>query len=96
MSKNVNILRDKDWSLNLEDPYYEEHSDEMLLECVDAVHQTKPGCYVNIVTPEKCGDPRKWLVSQLSIQLKEKEISNRDIQYIDQCGCGGYVIRVYR
>jgi hypothetical protein len=96
MSKELKDLKEKNWSLNLEDAYYEEHIEDLLLESQNAVRQTKSGYYVNIVTPAKCGDPRDWLVSQLSIRLKETEVSIQDIQYIDQCGCGGYVVRVFR
>ncbi len=96
MYKEMKVLREKDWSLNLEDSYYEEHPDEIMTESLDAVRETGPGCYVNIVTPEKCGDPREWLVAPLQARLEAIELPIRDIQYIDQCGCGGHVIRIFR
>jgi len=94
--RKLPVFKEGDWSLNLEDPYYEEHTDEIVPESIDAVSRTKPGCYVNIVTPEKCGDPRESLIPQLSSRLKDEGISVKEIRYIDQCGCGGYVTRVYR
>jgi len=96
LNRELPIIREKNWSLNLEDSYYEEHIDEIVPESVKAVVQTKPGCYVNIVTPEEYGDPRDSLIPQLSSQLMKKEIPVKEIRYIDQCGCGGYVTRVYR
>lgn len=89
-------MKDKDWSLNLEDAYYENNPDEMMAESVNAVRQTKNGCYVNLVTPGKSGDPRNGLISQLEDRLNKEGVDVKGIQYIDQCGCGGYVTRVFK
>jgi len=48
MKKEIAVMKDVDWSVNLEDPYYEEHPDEMLAECIDAIQRTKEGRYVNL------------------------------------------------
>jgi len=87
---------DKDWSLNLEDQYYEDRPDVMMTESIEAVKKTKQGCFVNLVTPGKNGDPREWLIPALTEQLNDQGVVLRDIQYIDECGCGGHVTRVFR
>jgi len=89
-------VKERDWSLNLEDVYYVEHPEEILPECLTGAAKTAPGCYVNIVTPGECGDPHQWLIPQLTAKLEEAGISFKEIRYIDQCGCGGHVIRVFR
>lgn len=94
--KNIEILKEKDWSLNLEDPYFETHIDELFAESVKAVIQTKTGCYVNLVTPGKHGDPRDWYIDKLKERLEMESIDFAEICYIDECGCGGYVTRVFR
>ncbi len=96
MYHEVATLKEKDWSLNLEDSYYEEHPEEILPQSLKAVCQTAPGSYVNVVTPGNCGDPRDWLIHQLAEGLRELGVQIREIRYIDQCGCGGYVLRVFR
>jgi hypothetical protein len=96
MYHKIETLKQGDWSLNLEDDYYEAHIEEMLTESVDAVRQTKQGHYVNIVTPGANGDPRSWLIPELLVRLEQAELPIQGIRIIDQCGCGGYVTRVYR
>jgi hypothetical protein len=88
-------LKEKNWSLNLEDPYYKDHMDEAMAESTEAVSKTITGCYVNIVTDESCGDPREGFIAQLESELSAKQIKYQEIRYIDQCGCGGHVIRVF-
>jgi putative CGCGG family rSAM target protein len=96
MYKEVATLKPKDWSLNLEDPHYEEHVDEIFTDSIAAIKQTAEGCYVNLVTPGKCGDPNEWLIAQLADQLKREGVPVKEIRYIDECGCGGFVTRVFR
>jgi putative CGCGG family rSAM target protein len=96
MYKEVTIRKDHDWSLNLEDSYYEEHIDEILLESIKAVSQTMEGRYVNLVTPGMCGEPAQWLIPSLKEQLNMEGIVIKEIRYIDECGCGGHVTRVYK
>jgi hypothetical protein len=96
MRKEIAVMKDKDWSLNLEDPYYEERPDEMFEESMAAIRQTKMGFYVNLVTPGKNGDPRDWLISRLKEQLDLEAADWKEIRYVDECGCGGHVTRVYR
>jgi len=96
MKKEIAVLKTGGWSLNLEDPYFDTHSEELLAESMDAIGRTKEGHYVNLVTPGSCGDPRDWLIPRLFELARQTGISIRDIRYVDQCGCGGHVTRVYR
>lgn len=89
-------MKEKDWSLNLEDAYFEDNPAEIVEESIAAVRQTREGCYVNLVTPGKCGNPEAGLIAQLEARLHMDGIAVKGIQYIDQCGCGGYVTRVFR
>jgi putative CGCGG family rSAM target protein len=88
-------MKKNDWSLNLEDPYYEENEAEALDEALKAIQQTAPGYYVNLVTPEKLGEPKDWLIPYLEKQITEQGLNIERMDYVDQCGCGGYVTRVH-
>jgi putative CGCGG family rSAM target protein len=83
---------DKNWSMNLEEPEYEEDINLLIEEAIDAVRQTEQGFYVNLVTPKVFGNPKEYLASLLD------DVFNESIhhKYIDQCGCGGYVYRVWK
>jgi len=96
MKKEIAALKDGDWSLNLEDAHYETHPEEVLAESVEAIRRTKAGRYVNLVTPGRLGDPREWLIPQLIALVKYADLAVREIRYIDECGCGGHVTRVFR
>lgn len=96
MKKEIAVMKKGDWSLNLEDSYFETHPEDVIAESMAAIQRTKEGYYVNLVTPGACGDPRDWLIPQLSAQVRQANLPVRDIRYIDQCGCGGYVTRVFR
>lgn len=95
MKKEIAVMKTGDWSLNLEDPYYETHLDAIFAESLDAIKQTKEGCYVNLVTPGVYGDPRNWLIEPLHAQVRDRNMAVREIRYVDECGCGGHVTRVY-
>ena len=96
MKKELTVLKSGDWSLNLEDPYYETRIDDIFAESVDAVRQTKEGRYVNLVTTGVHGDPRDWFIAPLQDLLRDAGLAVREIRYIDECGCGGHVTRVFR
>lgn len=81
---------DSSWSANLE---AERHADDRALvveEARDAVRATRSGVHVNIVTHGDHGDPRKYLWEPLTALDRV-----RQIEYVDRCGCGGYVTRVH-
>jgi putative CGCGG family rSAM target protein len=96
MYRELANLKMNDWSLNLEDPYYEEHPEEALKEALDAIQKTGPGYYVNLVTPDKLGEPNQWLIPEITQRLQGLDQQVERIDYVDQCGCGGYVTRVYK
>lgn len=96
MGKSMIGMKLNDWSLNLEDPYYEEHPEEILPESMKAIEQTSTGCYVNIVTPGLYGDPREQFIAQLQKQIASQQIAVKEVRFIDECGCGGFVTRVFR
>jgi hypothetical protein len=96
MKKELVVLKDGDWSLNLEDEYYERHPEDVFAESVDAIRRTKAGHCVNLVTPGGLGDPREWLIPQLITLVRYEDLPVREIRYVDECGCGGHVTRVYR
>ncbi|QOR65128.1 CGCGG family rSAM-modified RiPP protein [Cytobacillus suaedae] len=83
---------DRDWSMNLEEPEYENDINLLIEKAIKAVQQTKKGCYVNLVTPVIFGNPTQFLSTLLD------EVFNKSIRhkYIDHCGCGGYVYRVWK
>lgn len=85
-----------DWSLSLEDAYYEENPAAILDESVNAVRETMTGRYVNLVTPGTYGDPREAFIAELEQRCKQEGVDFTEIRYIDECGCGGFVTRVYK
>jgi quercetin dioxygenase-like cupin family protein len=96
MDRELASLKMNDWSLNLEDVYYEENPEEALKEALDAIAKTGPGYYVNLVTPDKLGEPNQWLIPEITKRLQGSNEQVERIDYVDQCGCGGYVTRVYK
>lgn len=83
-------MKAKNWSCGLEHGEYEENKDLVVEEGLEAVAETAKGYHVNLVTPNTFGNPDEYLTPF----LKEKFADNIDVKYIDQCGCGGYVLRV--
>jgi hypothetical protein len=84
-----------DWSLNLED-VQDAGREELLSAAIEAVEETAPGYYVNLVTPGTAGHPETVFIPDLVRKLREMNIPVRSVQYIGECGCGGHVTRVYR
>lgn len=78
------------WSVNLELPEHEEDRERVEREALEAVRQTAPGYFVNLVTHEAHGHPRHYLYEAL-----DAEFDGIEVEYVDQCGCGGYVTRVH-
>jgi len=96
MIQEIQVTKTNDWSMNLEDTYYEENPAELLQSAVEAVQTTAPGYYVNLVTPGSFGMPEESLIPKLIHRFQEENIPVKDIHYISECGCGGHVTRVYR
>lgn len=83
---------EKNWSISLEHDEYEQNLELVVKDAIKAVEQTAKGYYVNIVTPANFGNPTEYLLDPLTLHFCNKI----DTQYIDQCGCGGYVFRVWK
>ncbi len=83
---------EKNWSISLEHDEYETNIDLVLEGAINAVAETSSGFYVNLVTPAKYGNPDEYLTDVLNCQFGSTIRS----KFIDQCGCGGYVLRVWK
>lgn len=83
---------EKNWSISLEHEEYEHNQHLIIKDAIEAVQQTAKGFYVNVVTPAVFGDPNLYLTTELQ-NLFGNSI---DTKFIDQCGCGGYVLRVWK
>ena len=81
---------DTSWSANLETPGYADDAALVVEHALLAVERTAPGTHVNLVTHEAHGHPETYLFSAL------REALDRDVgvEFVDRCGCGGYVTRV--
>lgn len=86
------IVLEKNWSIALEHDEYENDMELVMKDAKEAVKQTSKGFYVNVVTPATLGNPDKYLTKELKLYFGD-EI---DMKFIDQCGCGGYVLRVWK
>jgi len=83
---------DTSWSADLETPRHASDRDLVVSHAVDAVDHTEPGNHVNLVTHGDHGHPAEYLYGVL------EERAGHDVlewEYVDQCGCGGHVTRVY-
>lgn len=83
---------DKDWTKDLEHDEYELDIDLILTDALEAVENTQSGHFVNLVTSKNFGNPVEYLQPLIEEMYKE----NVRIKFIDQCGCGGYVLRVWK
>jgi putative CGCGG family rSAM target protein len=81
---------DTSWSASLEGPEHAEDRDRVVKEALDAVRATATGVHVNLVTHADHGHPEDYLYPILD------EAFDATVEYVDQCGCGGYVTRVHR
>lgn len=82
----------KDWSIDLEHGEYEHNITLVIEDAIQAVADTEKGYYVNLVTPNRFGNPEKFLSQEITSHYG-KQIK---MKFIDQCGCGGYVLRVWK
>jgi hypothetical protein len=96
MKREIALLKEKDWSLNLEDEVFADNPQELIEEAVKAVEKTGFGHYVNLVTPAGTGHPEQGLLKAIQDAIDSAGFAYREIVYVDECGCGGFVSRVYR
>jgi putative CGCGG family rSAM target protein len=83
-------VHDNSWSANLEKPQHANDRERVVDQAVEAVEHTAPGNHVNLVTHGDHGHPTDYLYSEL-----EARLDDLDWEYVEQCGCGGHVTRVY-
>jgi putative CGCGG family rSAM target protein len=81
---------DTSWSANLEGPDHAASRELVVEESVTAVERTAPGTHVNLVTHGDHGHPERYLYDEL-----RERFDDATVEYVDQCGCGGYVTRVH-
>jgi len=96
MIREIAALKTNDWSLDLEDEFYLEHWEDLLEDSAKAIRDTAEGCYVNLVTHGELGHPEERFIPELKKRLAELGVPVKNIVYVDECGCGGHVTRVYR
>jgi putative CGCGG family rSAM target protein len=83
---------DKDWTKDLEHDEYENDIDLILKDALKAIEITQSGHFVNLVTSKNFGNPVDYLQPLIEKVFKE----SIELRYIDQCGCGGHVLRVWK
>ncbi|PSP41168.1 CGCGG family rSAM-modified RiPP protein [Halobacteriales archaeon QH_10_70_21] len=59
-------------------------------DAIGAIEHTVPGNHVNLATHGDLGLPGEFLYDALSTEYPDLEY-----EYVEQCGCGGHVTRVY-
>ncbi|MFB6131272.1 MAG: CGCGG family rSAM-modified RiPP protein [Salinigranum sp.] len=84
-------VHDNSWSANLEKPQLAVDRDLVVEQAVSAVEHTSGGHHVNLVTHGDHGHPETYLFDALDATF-DGDVS---WEYVDQCGCGGYVTRVH-
>ena len=89
-------VHDNSWSANLEQPHHAERRDLVVEQARQAVEHTAEGNHVNLVTHGDHGHPETYLYDALSEGFGG-ELAGEDLswEYVEQCGCGGHVTRVY-
>jgi putative CGCGG family rSAM target protein len=87
---STDAAHDGSWSKNLETEAYADDEERVVGDAIAAVEATRPGVHVNLVTHPAHGHPREYLYEELSESFGDA----LDIEYVEQCGCGGYVTRV--
>lgn len=87
----------KSWSADFEQEPYLDHEDLVITDALDAIAATHVvddhhSTYVNLVTPGALGDPARYLIPALLQTLGDKV----RVEEAGECGCGGFVVRVWR
>jgi putative CGCGG family rSAM target protein len=82
---------DSSWSKNLEHPRHADDRSAVVREALDAVEATVSGHHVNLVTHGDHGHPETYLFDALEAAYGDEA----DWEFVDRCGCGGFVTRVH-
>lgn len=85
-------MHDNSWSVNLEKPKHADDRELVIDQAIEAVQHTTNGNHVNLVTHGTHNHPSEYLYSALEDAFADRSI---EWEYIEQCGCGGHVTRVY-
>jgi len=84
-------VHDNSWSANLEGPEHAEDRDLLVRQGIEAVEHTAPANHVNLVTHGEHGHPETYLYDALDAEFGD----DVEWEYVEQCGCGGHVLRVH-
>jgi putative CGCGG family rSAM target protein len=87
----TDTVHDNSWSANLEQPEHAETESTVIKGAISAIEHTTSGNHVNLVTHANHGHPNDYLTDVLEERVEEAI----EMEYVDQCGCGGYVLRVH-
>jgi len=80
---------DRPWAADLETDEHATNRHLTAAEAVDAVEQTRPGNFVDLVTHEQHGHPISYLYKAIRSVDRPVVLSDEG-----RCSCGGYVTRV--
>jgi len=83
-------VHDNSWSANLEHPEHADDPDLVVTQAVDAIAHTTAGNHVNLVTHGDLGHPETYLYDALA-----EHVEDVSLEYVEQCGCGGHVVRAH-
>jgi len=86
----TDVEHDNSWSANLEKPAYAEDPEAVVAGAKIAIEHTVPGNHVNLVSHGANGHPEGYLWEPLQAAYGDAI----DLEYVEQCGCGGHVTRV--
>ncbi|MBB6646826.1 CGCGG family putative rSAM-modified RiPP protein [Halobellus ruber] len=78
----VKRVHDNSWSADLEGPDHAADREFLVEQALSAVDHTTPGEH---------GHPETYLYDALAREYGDE----MEWEYVDQCGCGGHVVRVY-
>jgi len=80
---------DHPWVADLETEDHASERERTVAEAIEAVEQTQPGQFVDLVTHREHGHPSEYLYETIRSM-------DRRVTVFDQgrCSCGGYVTRV--
>ena len=84
-------VHDNSWSANLEGPEHAADREFLVEQSLSAVEHTAAGNHVNLVTHGDHGHPEAYLYDALAREYGDAI----DWEYVEQCGCGGHVVRVH-
>jgi putative CGCGG family rSAM target protein len=84
-------VHDTSWSAPLEGPEHAADRSLLVRQAIDAVEHTAPGTHVNLVTHGDHGHPATYLFDALEAEYGDRV----EYEYVEQCGCGGHVVRVH-